>query len=145
MIFIGHTINTEPAIELAEWEQVYAECAKHRRFSVEVESYTEERQISLQQIRWWKGVLLPALSKDNGDSVSQWETTLKLNVMPEEFEIETVKVHGIAVNYIPSITKLNIKKTNILVEGSVAWLHDAEIHGDRYTWVTLPDRELRRT
>ncbi len=140
MIFIGRTSDAGPA---CDWPAVHRAAAKHRRFSVTIESYSEERQISLQQIRWWKGVLLPALSKDNGDSVSQWETTLKLNVMPDEFQIETVKVHGIAVNYIPSVTKLNIKKTNILVEGSVAWLHDAEIHGDTYTWVTLPDRELR--
>jgi hypothetical protein len=96
--------------------------------------------ISYQQIKWWKGVLLPALSKDSGDSIDWWETTLKMAVMPDEFEPKAVIIKGVGYTMIPSITKLSVKKMNQLIEGSVAKLRD-EMGKD---WVTLPDSELRK-
>jgi hypothetical protein len=94
--------------------------------------------ISYQQIRWFKGVLLPALSKDSGDSISWWETTLKLAVMPDEFAPKVVDIKGTKYSMIPSITKLSVKKMNQLIEGSVAYCHEIGL-----TWVVLPDVELR--
>ena len=122
---------------------LHAEMIKHPFGEVEVTGVSLIKGISLRQIRWWKGILLPALSKSNGDTIAQWEATLKLNVMPDEFKIEAIIVSGMAVNYIPSITKLSIIKTIELVEGSVAWLHDGTIHGDSYLWVELPDSAKR--
>ena len=92
-----------------------------------------------QQRKWWKGVLLPALQKDNGDSVESWETRLKLAVMPDEFQPIIVRVGNAVYTQIPSITKLSKKKMNELIEGSVAKLHEWD-----FAWVTLPDPELRR-
>jgi hypothetical protein len=94
--------------------------------------------ISYQQIKWWKGVLLPALSKDSGDSISWWETTLKFAVMPDEFAPETIKIKGQEYCRIPSITKLSVKKMNQLIEGSVAYCHEIGL-----MWINLPDAELR--
>lgn len=94
--------------------------------------------ISYQQIKWWKGVLLPALSKDSGDSVEYWETKLKLAVMPDEFTPHSVQVRQDLYYIIPSITKLSKKKMNELIEGSVAKCHEWGL-----TWATLPDSELR--
>ena len=94
--------------------------------------------ISNQQIRWFKGCLLPALSKDSGDTIDWWETTLKLAVLPDEFAPETITVKGKEYCRIPSITKLSVKKMNILIEGSVAYCHEIGM-----MWVTLPDSKLR--
>jgi hypothetical protein len=94
--------------------------------------------ITHQQIKWWKGVLLPALSKNTGDSIECWETRLKLSVMPDEFKPETVLVGNTEYTRIPSITKLGIKKMNELIEGSVEKCWDWGL-----SWVTLPDSELR--
>jgi hypothetical protein len=94
--------------------------------------------ISYQQIKWWKGILLPALSKDSGDSIDWWETTLKMEVMPDEFEPKIIIVKGKEHTLVPSITKLSIKKMNQLIEGSVAKCHEWG-----KVWVTLPDSELR--
>lgn len=99
---------------------------------------TPEGYISYQQIRFWKGVLLPALSKDSGDSVEYWETTLKLAVMPDEFTPFYVPIGKQVFPVIPSITKLSKTKMNLMIEGSVSKCHEYGL-----LWVTLPDKELR--
>ena len=129
---------------LADFKRQLLLCKRGDVLECKRKKYDSEKEMSLRQIRWWKGVLLPALAKDNGESVSQWETRLKLNVMPDEFDIQTVKVHGVPVSYIPSVKILSIKKSNLLVEGSVAHLRDETVYGDKYQWVTLPDPNLRK-
>ena len=96
--------------------------------------------ITEQQRRYWKGVLLPALAKDSGDSVESWETRLKMAVMPDEFAPRSVTVGKSEYYIIPSITKLSKKKMNELIEGSVAQCHEWGL-----MWVALPDSELRTT
>lgn len=97
-----------------------------------------------QQRKWWKGVLLPALARDTGDSVEYWENTLKLAVLPDDFRPCKISIGRKMYNSIPSITTLSKKKMSMLIEGSVAHLRDEEIYGDQFLWVTLPDRELRK-
>ncbi len=92
-----------------------------------------------RQRRWWKGVLLPALAKDTGDTITHWETRLKLAVLPDDFQPESVTVRKQTMVFIPSITKLSKKKMNLLIEGSVAQCHEWG-----FLWVTLPDSELRK-
>lgn len=100
---------------------------------------TPDKFISYQQIRWWKGVLLPALAKDSGDSVEYWETLLKTQVMPDEFTPFYVPIGKQVFPVIPSINKLSVKKMNQMIEGSVAKCHELGL-----SWVTLPDSELRK-
>lgn len=100
---------------------------------------TPDKYISYQQIKWWKGVLLPALAKDSGDSVEYWETLLKLTVMPDDFTPYYVPIKKQVFPVMPSINKLSVKKMNQLIEGSVAKCHELGL-----TWVTLPDSELRK-
>jgi len=101
---------------------------------------TPDKYISYQQIKWWKGVLLPALAKDSGDSVEYWETTLKLAVMPDEFTPFYVPIKKQVFPVIPSINKLSVRKMNQMIEGAVARCHELGL-----TWVTLPDSELRKS
>ena len=131
--FEGETIGDTPK---ADWPKVYAECAKHKHFGLRVMS--EAEYITHKQIAWWKGILLPALAKDSGDSVGYWETKLKLAVLPDDFAPYYVPLGKQVFPIIPSITKLSIKKMNILIEGSVDKCHDWG-----FEWVTLPDKELR--
>ena len=100
---------------------------------------TPTEYISYQQIRWFKGVLLPALANDSGDSVEYWETLLKLTVMPDDFTPYYVPIKKQVFPVMPSINKLSVKKMNQLIEGSVAKCHELGL-----TWVTLPDSELRK-
>lgn len=102
--------------------------------------FSPKDYISYQQIKWWKGVLLPALSKDSGDSVEYWETSLKLSVMPDEFTPFYVPIGKQVFPVVPSITKLGIKKMNQMIEGSVAYCRD----NLGLQWVVLPDSELRK-
>ena len=104
-----------------------------------IQLLTPDEYLGLQQIRWWKGVLLPALSKDTGDSISQWETRLKLAVMPDDFNPEIYEIQGQLCARIPSITKLGKKKMNQMIEGSVSYCRDE----CGLQWATLPDPELR--
>ena len=92
-----------------------------------------------QQRRWWKGVLLPALAKDTGDSIAYWETKLKLAVMPDKFQPQYHAFGKQVFPVLPSITILSKKGMNILIEGSVDKCREWG-----FVWVTLPDKELRK-
>ncbi len=92
-----------------------------------------------RQRAWWKGILLPELQKETGESISAWETRLKLAVLPDDFALEYVTVNNRPYATIPSITKLGKKKMTLLIEGAVSQLHEWG-----FTWVTLPDDNLRR-
>ena len=142
--FITRTIDGQAAVEDGTWKDVTAEAATHRRSRVSVEDYSEAKEWSEQQCKWWKGVLLPALAEDTGDSIAYWENKLKLSVMPEDFQPITIIVDGSLFTYLPSITTLGIKKMNLMIEGSVAHLRDESIYGDKFHWVTLPDKDLRK-
>ena len=95
--------------------------------------------ITNQQIAWFKGILLPALAEDSGDSVGYWETKLKLAVLPDDFAPFYVPMGKQIFPVIPSITKLSKKKMNELIKGSVDKCHDWG-----FDWVTEPDKELRK-
>ena len=104
-----------------------------------------------RQRRWFKGVLLPALAEDTGDSVGYWETKLKLADLPDDFQPFYVPMGKQIFPVIPSITILGKRKMNLLIEGSVKHLREGvdekgnSLYGDKFQWVTLPDPELRRT
>lgn len=133
-----HKINGVAAYNT---KAVYAECQKHERSIITVEPYSEAAEISDNQRKWWKGVLLPALSKYNGEHVRTWEIRLKLAVMPDEFQPEKTIVCGQVFYSVPSITKLSMKKLNTLIEGAVDFLRNEPYNFD---WVTLPDSSLKK-
>lgn len=108
------------------------------------EIMSEAKSLSVQQIRWWKGILLPQLSAQSGDTVLCWENRLKTAVMPDDFQPTVHVINGVNHATIPSISSLSMKKMNLLTEGTVEHLHDPKIYGDQFTWVTLPDSELRK-
>ena len=137
MLYRGTITNNQP---IANWKAIYSECRKHteKGFIVEVREYDPDKELSNRQIRWWKGILLPALSKDNGFTESKWEAILKLAVMPDEFKPVTVQVGQNEYTFIPSITKLSTKKMSRLMVESVHDLHDWG-----FAWVTEPDPSLR--
>ena len=95
--------------------------------------------ITSQQIAWWKGILLPALAEDSGDSVGYWETKLKTEVLPDDFAPYYVPLGRQVFPIVPSITILSKKKMNLLIEGSVDKCHEWG-----FLWVTLPDKERRK-
>ena len=137
MKIIGDIINGQAA---AAWDKVNKYIAKLtcRRIVIEVRPYNEGKEISSQQIRWWKGVLLPYLSDKNGDSIAEWEVRLKTSIMPDEFQPIAMIINGMALNIVPSVTSLSVKQTNVLIEGTVDWCRS---HG--FEEVTLPDSTLR--
>lgn len=142
-LYKGTVMEDQPR---ANWKAIYAECRKHTKngFIVEVREYDRDEELSNQQIRWFKGVLLPSLSKDTGDSKQWWEARLKLMVMPDDFVPIEVSTGENVYHFIPSISNLSVKKMNEFIEGCVAHLRDEEIYGDRFLWVTLPDSALRK-
>ena len=97
-----------------------------------------------QQRAWWKGIFLPALAKDTGDSAQYWESVLKLAVMPDEFKPYYIPLGKQVFPVIPSITILSKKKMGLLMEGSVQHLRETPKYGDKFQWVTLPDSEQKK-
>jgi hypothetical protein len=127
----------QSGIDTTPWAVIKQAACKIKNCIVVLMS--QDEYLSYRQIRYWKGVLLPALAKDTGDSVSYWETRLKLLVLPDEFQPEKIEYKGKELIYLPSIKKLSTKKMNQLIEGSVE-----KLHSWGFTWVTLPNSELRK-
>lgn len=109
-----------------------------------IKTLTRAEYNTLQQQAWWKGILLPALSDDNGESKACWETRLKLEVMPDDFQPVVVQVGASVFSNIPSITVLGKTKMTELIQGSVQHLREDPKYDGKYQWVTLPDSALRK-
>ena len=121
------------------FEKPLAEILAELKLGGALKTMTPFEYITNQQIAWWKGILLPALAKDSGDSVGYWETKLKLAVLPDDFAPFYVPLGKQIFPIIPSITKLSKKKMNVLIEGSVDKCQEWG-----FVWVTLPDKEKRK-
>jgi hypothetical protein len=113
-----------------------------------------DKELSYQQIRWFKGVLLPALAKDTGDSVTWWESELKLKILPDEFEPVVVVLDDGKHWVTPSIKTLSMEKMNFLITESVAYLRDesqlkqykrVKKFGNNFQWVYLPDKLKKKS
>lgn len=135
MEFKTITIDGQP---VGDWPGIHREAARYRESIITVQRYSEAQALSEGQRKWFKGILLPALSKDNGDSISHWEHKLKLAVMPEEFIPKSTTIDGYTYTYLPSISDLSCKKMNQFIEGCVDKLHEW-----KFEWVTLPDSDLK--
>lgn len=114
------------------------------RKRITVESWSDLKERTERQTAWWKGILLPALAKDTGDSKEYWETKLKLAVLPDDFTPFYIPIGKQVFPIVPSITKLSCKKMTELIQGAVSHLRETPEYGDQFQWVTLPDSELRR-
>jgi len=99
--------------------------------------------ITDRQRAWFKGILLPALAKDTGDSEHYWEMRLKIAVLPDKFVAFYVSMGKQVFPVIPSITILGKKGMGKLIDGSVDHLRNEKIYGKKFLWVTYPDPELR--
>lgn len=96
------------------------------------------------QRAWWKGILLPALAKDTGDSEEYWETKLKLQVMPDEFAPFMIAYGKQVFPCVPSITKLSMRKMSMLIKKSVQHLREDPEYDGRFQWVVEPIKELKK-
>ena len=132
-------VNDQPTFEVP-LSEILSLCKKGGAFQV----LDAVEYITMRQIKWLKGILLPALSKDTGDSVAVWEARLKRNVMPDDFPPAVVQDGQNVYITLPSITILGKKKMGEFIEGSVSHLRDESIYGDKFLWVTLPDENLRK-
>jgi hypothetical protein len=109
-----------------------------------LKTLTKAEYNTLQQVAWWKGILLPALSDDNGESKACWEIRLKLEVLPDDFQPVVTQVGTSVFANIPSITVLGKIKMTELIQGSVQHLREDPKYDGKYQWVTLPDSALRK-
>jgi len=134
-----HDINGQPAFDRPAFEKAITGGQKR----ITVEDWSDLKAKTYQQIKWWKGVLLPKLAEDTGDSVEYWETLLKLAILPDDFHPVPVPWGKKVFLSIPSVGGLSCKKMNILIKGAVAELRDEQKYGDHFLWVTEPDSTRR--
>lgn len=96
------------------------------------------------QRKWWKGQLLPSLAACTGNTVDWWETRLKLQVMPDEFQPITTVIDGEEHTHLESIKKLTREQMTEMVTGSVAHLRDETIYGKIFQWVVWPNPDKKK-
>jgi hypothetical protein len=107
--FKGETIEKQPA---ADWPKIHTECAKYPRFAIEVRKYDEAAEISLKQMAYFHGVIVPLFSKEFGDSPQYWENKLKIECGSKWFTPEPIKIDGNVFVMIPSKKKLKVGDFN---------------------------------
>jgi len=129
---IINVINDEPAFDVPI-KKMWQGCKKGGVFKYldPAEAHTD------RQRKWFKGVLLKELSKDNGDSVRQWEIKLIAAIFPEDIKYMAVNKQVFPVA--PSVSTYGKKKMTELIEESVPMCHEWG-----FSWVTYPDEELRK-
>lgn len=133
-MFRGDTRNGTP---IADWPRICDECAKYDRFLIDIIKYDESREISVQQMRYFHGVVVPLFSEWNGDSKECWETRLKLECGPKWFAPKALNIDGKAYILVPSKKKLTVKDCN-------EWLENIVDYGLRCgVVVPPPDPEWR--
>ena len=130
------------AVRDATFGDILDEARKYAHAAITVENASGLGPITYAQIKWLKGILLAGLSA-NGDSVGYWEDKLKLAVMPDQFAPIITKTENGEFEHLPSIKILNKSEMGEFIVGSVAHLHNEELYGDEFLWVTLPAPELR--
>jgi hypothetical protein len=72
--FKGRTIDGQPS---AVWPKIYAACAKHDRFIVDIRKYDESAEISIQQMKYWHSTPVKLYAEHTGNSTWLSEQWLK--------------------------------------------------------------------
>ena len=134
-----HDIDGQPAFDRPAFEKAITGGRKR----ITIEDWSDLKEKTHQQIKWWKGILLPYIAGKTGDSTEYWETHLKLTVLPDSFQPVPVPWGKKVFLMIPSISSLSCKRMNLLIEGAVAELRDEKKYGEIFSDVTLPDKELK--
>jgi len=148
---VAKTFPVKSVVEgVASFSEPLAPIVRGLKMGQAVKILEATEYLSNQQLRWWKGILLRKVADHTGDSVEYWETKLKTAVMPDEFQLYYVPLGKQVIGIVPSVTKLSVKKMNILMEGSVKHLREGvdekgnSLYGDEFQWVTMPIEELRK-
>ena len=113
MQFVSKTIDGQPA---ADWKSIQKAASMHKRAMITVESFSQDREISLQQMKWLHGAAIPYLAEKWGHSHLWTENWLKVTCGTDLFDVEEIKVHGEAYRVVSSKKKLSVKQTRVWVE-----------------------------
>ena len=105
MIFNGKTVDGKPE---TNWPEIYRFCSNQERFIVEVRKLDPEREISLQQMKYFHAVVIPLFVEYTGDSPQYWENKLKLECGSKWFQPKIVTVDGKDFAFLPSKKKLSV-------------------------------------
>lgn len=97
---------------MSAWNEIYAECRKYDKFIVEVREYDEAKEISLAQMRYLHGAVIPLFVDFTGDSPQYWENKLKLECGSKWFKPEWIAINGKSFYVIPSKKNLSVKDCN---------------------------------
>jgi hypothetical protein len=127
--FYGETLDGQPA---CRWNDIQASAAKHRRFTVRVEKYDRQKEISLQQMRYLHGVVFPAVAR--AMCCSLWEAEYQCKVYPGEQWLTQRMGQTLLVL---SKTTLNVQQTNAWIENIHDWAQKCGF------FVPPPDKDWR--
>jgi len=137
--------STEGETPKANWPGIYKECAKHKKFGIKVMG--ESEYITERQRRWYHGVCLPHLVKndENGETKDWWDRKLKsecggLAYLKKEAVVVELTLGGDSrLVTIDRITTKNVGRKNMT--NYIEEILSQSIHKG---WgVAAPDEELR--
>ena len=140
--FEGETKEGKP---LANWPAIYEEAAKHKKFAIVV--LTEIEYITDRQRRWYKGVCLRDLVKndENGETMDWWDTEVKAKCKGLAY----LKKEGVVVELklgdeITRVTIGRLTTTGVGIRKMTAFIDEILSQSIHLGWnISPPDPELR--
>ena len=105
----GKTIEGEPS---ADWKTIYAQCSKCDRFVIDVREYDTNKEISIQQMKYFHAVIVPLLAEYVGCSQLMAELILKKKC-GEQWFIKIIDK-----------TETIISKTHLTINQMTKWLEN---------------------
>ncbi len=137
--------TTEGDTPKADWPKIYHECIQHKHFVIKV--LTEAEYITEQQRRWYKGVCLPYLVKndENGETADWWDTEVKSKCKGLAY----LKKEGIVVELklgdeITRITIGRLTTKGVGKKNMTNFIEEILSQSPTYEWgISPPDKELR--
>lgn len=130
MDYKGQTIDGEAT---CNWPEIHNEAARHKRFMITVEEWTEEKEISRQQMAYLHAVVFPVFAKEMHCSLLWAEITLK-RCCGEQWLIRRVDKTEIIL----SKTILSVNQCNKFLENIWDWCGSKNIH------IPEPDKDWRK-
>jgi len=138
--------ETKSKVPNADWPGIYAECAKHGKFGIQV--MTKAEYITAQQRKWYSGICLPGLVKrdENGETKDSWDRKLKAECGGQAYlKKETVFVELVlgGCSKIVPLTRLTTK--GVGVKNMTLFIEEILSQSIHKGWgVAAPDVSLRR-
>ncbi len=118
---------------MTDWPAIHKECERLGQAVIEVTKYSEDREISIQQMKYLHAVVFPTIAREMPCSLWTAELDCK-RYAGREWLIKKIEDQ----HFVLSKTSLTVKQTNDWIDNIRDWAEQGSI------FIPLPNRNWRQ-